>query len=244
MDSPSYSLYPEPPASGSSQINVSNPERVVSAIGGLALTAFAFRQRRPAVGLLMGMLGGGLLYRGLSGHCPLSSAVGRSTSGQSAKPISAHVTETILAPRREVYEYWRQLENLPRFMHHLLKVTEYDERHSHWVAHLPGGRGRVSWDAEIHQDEPDQRIAWRSVPGASVDNAGEVQFVDAPGRYGTEIHVHISYRPPAGSIGLRLGQALNRSFEQMVKEDLQRLKEMLETENKPVQMETPAPALV
>ncbi|MDP0499909.1 MAG: SRPBCC family protein [Verrucomicrobiota bacterium JB022] len=243
MDIPSYSLYPEPPASGSSHINVSNPERIISAVGGLALTAFAFRQRQPWLGLLMGAAGGGLLYRGLSGHCPLSSAVGRDTAPtQSARPISAHVTETILAPREEVYRYWRQLENLPRFMHHVVKVSEYDERTSHWVAHLPGGRGRVSWDAEIHYDEPEERIAWRSVPGAAVDNAGEVQFVDSPGGYGTEVHVHISYRPPVGAIGLVMGKALNKSFEQMVKEDLQRLKENLETEHAPV--ETGMPAMI
>lgn len=235
MDDLSYSLFPEPPVSGSSQINVGPTERVISALGGAALTTMAFRQHQPVLGALMGGLGVALLYRGLSGHCPLSSSAGRGNErAQRVRPISAHASVKIAVPREDVYNYWRELSNLPRFMPHILKVEELDARTSHWTARFPGSMGKTSWDAEIHQDEPNERIVWRSVPGAMVDNAGEVQFIDVPGDMGTQVHVHISYRPPAGEIGLRIARALNHSFEATLQHDLECLKATLEDEVVPV----------
>ena len=73
-----------------------------------------------------------------------------------------------------------------------------------------------------------RRLAWRSEPGADVDNAGEVVFEDAPGGRGTEVHVHLSYRPPAGAAGKAAARLLNPVFEQMVKEDIRRFKHVLE----------------
>jgi len=73
-----------------------------------------------------------------------------------------HVSKniTIKNSPEEVYRFWRHLENLPRFMHHLEDVRVVDEARSHWVVNAPGGR--VEWDAEITEDVPSERLAWHS----------------------------------------------------------------------------------
>src|SRR5437867_4252776 len=88
--------------------------------------------------------------------------------------IQVEKSITVNRPPSEVYRYWRQLENLPRWMHHLKSVTSTGNK-SHWVARGPVGMS-VEWDAEIVNDVPDQKIAWQSLPDADVRNAGAVMF--------------------------------------------------------------------
>lgn len=226
----------DPPVSGSSFINVGQTERIVSATGGALLTLFGLGQlskesRSSLGGFALALAGGALLFRGASGHCPINAAVGRdtTTTGRQAVKLEINKTITVFKPRQEVYWFWRKLENLPRFMQHLSEVSQIDEKRSHWQARIPMSMGQISWDAEIIADEENQRIAWCSIPGAAVDNAGEVRFRDAPGNRGTEIQAIISYRPPAGDIGGLVAKWLNGSLEQMVKEDLRRFKHIIET---------------
>jgi uncharacterized membrane protein len=136
---------------------------------------------------------------------------------------------TINKPREQVYAYWRKLENLPQFMKHLARVTQLDNKNSHWEAEIPGNLGTLEWDATITAETPGERIAWQSVAEATVDNAGEVIFRDAPGDYGTELHATISYRPPVGDLGKAVSSLVNKRFEEMIKADLQRFKRMVET---------------
>src|SRR5690349_1073279 len=91
---------------------------------------------------------------------------------------------TIDASPEELYQFWRNFENLPRFMEHLKSVQCADETHSHWVVKAPAGKD-VEWDAEIINDEPGRLIAWQSLPGAEVVNAGTVRFEPAPDGRGT-----------------------------------------------------------
>ena len=108
-------------------------------------------------------------------------------------------------PRREVYRFWRNLENLPRFMDHLEAVTVLDEKRSHWTAKGPAG-SRVEWDADIHNEIPNELIAWRSLAGSEVDNAGSVHFCPGERRYrgtgGTAV------RPPGGQARSRRGASV------------------------------------
>src|SRR2546423_15606848 len=97
--------------------------------------------------------------------------------------IRARAAITVNHPRESVFQFWRQLENLPRFMRHLISVEPRDERRSHWVAQGPAGR-KVEWDAEIINEIPNELIAWKSLPGSDVDSAGSVRFKDAPGERG------------------------------------------------------------
>ena len=105
----------------------------------------------------------------------------------------------IARPRDELFQYWRRFENLPRFMDNLESVTMLDGRRSHWVAKGPLG-ARVEWDAEIHNEIPDELLAWRSLPGSEVDQAGSVHFTPAEGG-GTEVRVVLRYTVPGGKVG-------------------------------------------
>lgn len=186
--------------------------------------------RRPSVGgLALALLGGSLVYRGATGYCPINEAVGRDTTSGQSKGLQIARSVTINKPRAEVYAFWRQLENLPQFMKHLSQVTQLDQQRSHWEARIPGDMGTLKWDAIIVDEVATERIAWQSVPGATVDNAGEVFFKDAPGNRGTEVHATISYRPPAGELGKAAAKLFNGVFEQMIKEDIRRFKRLLET---------------
>jgi uncharacterized membrane protein len=128
--------------------------------------------------------------------------------------------------RSEVYRFWRDLENLPRFMDHLESVTVLDEDRSHWVAKGPAG-SRVEWDAVIHHEIPNELIAWRSLEGAQVDNAGSVHF--SPTENGdTEVRVVLRYDPPAGKAGAAVAWLLGEEPSGQVAEDLRRLKQVVE----------------
>ena len=123
--------------------------------------------------------------------------------------IKVEQSVTINRPVLEVYRFWRNFENLPRFMDHLEAVTVMDETRSHWVAKGPAGT-RVEWDAVIHNEIDDELIAWRSLPGSEVNNAGSVHFTPLGRRDGTEVRVVLSYEPPAGKLGRRGRQAARR----------------------------------
>jgi uncharacterized membrane protein len=141
-----------------------------------------------------------------------------------------HVTHniTIRRPRNEVYGFWHNFENLPRFMAHLESVEVLDERRSHWKAKAPAGT-TVEWDAETIEDRPNERISWRSLPDASIPNSGSVEFRDAPGNRGTEIKVELRYQPPGGKLGSLIAKLFGEEPEQQVKGDLRRFKQVMET---------------
>lgn len=220
--------YFSPPITGSSRINVGTTERIASVVGG-ALLAYYGLHKPNFGGLVMAAAGGALLYRGSTGYCPVNTMLGRDTSD--GRGISVEITRslTVNRPRSEVYRFWRQLENLPQFMQHLQDVRQLGPKRSHWVARFPKGVGTVEWKADIVQEETDTFIAWRSLPASDVDNAGAVRFVDAPAGSGTVVQATITYRPPAGDVGGGIARLLNHAFEQMVKDDLYRFKQLIET---------------
>ncbi len=141
-------------------------------------------------------------------------------------PVQQSVT--INRPPDECYDYWRDLERLPRFMHHLVSVQRLDERRSHWRAKGPAGTS-VEWDAEITEDIPGQRLAWRSVEGADIDNQGVVDFRPGPGGRGTVLQVSMRYQPPAGAVGAAAAKLFGEEPSQQIEDDLRRFKQLLET---------------
>jgi uncharacterized membrane protein len=142
--------------------------------------------------------------------------------------MEARSATTINAPPETVYAAWRDLTRLPQFMYHLESVTNVDDRRTHWVAKAPAGT-TVEWDAEITEDAPGSRIAWRSMEGASVENRGVVELVAAPGGRGTEVHVMIEYTPPAGALGSAVAKLFGEEPAQQVSDDLRRFKQLMET---------------
>ncbi len=127
----------------------------------------------------------------------------------------------------EAYAYWRKLEQLPTFMEHLELVETRPDGTSHWKAKAPLGTS-VEWDAEIVEDQPGQRIAWRSIEGSGIKNGGSVEFRPAPKDQGTEVVVEMSYEPPAGQLGAVVAKLLGEEPDIQVSDDLRRFKQLLE----------------
>jgi uncharacterized membrane protein len=141
--------------------------------------------------------------------------------------IRVSKTFTINAPPDEVYSFWRQLDNLPRFMRHLESVEPLGGRISHWVARGPAGL-RVRWDAEMIEDTP-ERISWRSLDRADVPNSGTVEFSPAPGGRGTELRVRLQYDPPGGKAAKWFAKLFGEEPAQQLYDDLRRVKSLIET---------------
>lgn len=135
---------------------------------------------------------------------------------------------TVSRSREEVYRFWRDLENLPRFMQHLEAVTSPGERRSHWIARGPAGT-RIEWDAEILEDRPNELIAWRSLEKSDVRNEGVVRFTPAPADRGTEVHVELRYEAPAGKAGAAVAKLFGEEPGVQIRDDLRRFKQVMET---------------
>jgi len=144
---------------------------------------------------------------------------------------------TINRPVEECYRRWRDVERLPEFMSHLQSVERIDDRRSRWTAKAPAGM-RVEWEAEITHDAPNEWIAWRSLPGADIENAGAVRFV--PSRGGTVVSVAMRYTPPLRTVGKLVGKVFGEEPEQPVREDLRRFKRLLEAGEIPTTQGQPA----
>ncbi|MBV9958997.1 MAG: SRPBCC family protein, partial [Acidobacteria bacterium] len=154
----------------------------------------------------------------------LSSRNGSDTGGK------APVRKSIVINRspEELYSFWGNFENLPRFMNHLESVRETGEGRSHWIAKAPAGT-TVEWDALIVDERENELIAWRSVEGAEVENAGRVTFERTPGGRGTMVHVELEYDPPGGVIGKTVAKLFGEEPEQQVYDALRCLKQVMET---------------
>jgi uncharacterized membrane protein len=210
--------------------NVGEIERLMSLIGGGALLLYGL-VRRSGYSIPIALLGGGLVYRGATGYCHMYGALGVSTSGQGepyGRGIKVHRTIVIDKPAEELYRFWRDLENLPKFMDHLKSVEVTDKERSRWAAKAPAGM-TVEWDAEITVDRENEMIGWRSLEGADVDNAGYVRFETAPGGRGTLVRVHLQYNPPAGKIGGTVAKLFGEEPELQIQDDLHRFKQLMET---------------
>jgi len=216
-----------PFASGSSTINVGNTERIISALGGAALAVMGLRDMKSPAGMSMFLSGGFLLFRGISGYCPVNNAIGRNTAHKQGSPVEVNTTVSINKPRSEVYSFWRRLENLPQFMRHLEKVEELDQTKSRWTAKGPAGIGSVTWEAEILEDHQNEFLSWTSIPGSAVDNTGQVRFIDTPN--GTDIRVQIAYRLPAGDVGSMAAKLFSPMAAKMLRDDIRDLKNIMET---------------
>ena len=214
-----------------SKVNVGRIERIASAVGGGALVGYAITNRTKT-GIALGLLGAGLLYRGATGQCEAYRSLGINTANDGAsedvaREVHIEKSVTISSTPKELFRIWRDFENLPRFMENLESVTKLDETRSHWVANGPGDK-KVEWDAEIYNEKENEMIAWRSLPGADVTNAGSVHFEEAPG-HGTYVKVVLNYNPPGGKAASLLAKLFGKEPGQLVEQNLRRLKQLVET---------------
>jgi len=214
-----------------SSLAVSDAENWLALSTGALLFIYG-ATRRSASGLCVAAASTPLLYRGMTGQWP--AAAGPLLPSADSRVALAggrgiHVREAIRLelPIEEVYRAWRRLENLPRFMTHLMRVTETDGRRSHWVAAGPAGL-RVEWDAEIINEVENKTLGWRSLPGSEVVTAGSVNFDRVRAGRSTQVTVHLQYAPPAGRAGALFAGLFGRAPSQTIREDLRRFKQQLE----------------
>lgn len=226
-----------------SRVNVGRTERWLSIVGGSALAAYGLR-RREVPGGTAALAGAALLYRGATGHCSVYEALGLNRAGGhgtgaiadqdsntrhklgGSRGVPVEESVTVNRPVAEVYRFWRDFENLPKFMQHLEEVAVREEGVSHWVARGPAGM-KVEWDARIINDVPDKIIAWQSLVGSTVATAGSVSFHESAG--GTRVRVHLQYNPPAGKLGAAVARLFGEEPALQIREDLGRFKQLMET---------------
>jgi uncharacterized membrane protein len=216
------------------RINVGDTERLLSILGGSALGLFGL-SRRSLGGLALAAVGGSFVYRGLSGRCPCYQALDVSTAAPAGPATSVRaghgvkVEESIIIDRdaATLWRFWRKLENVGRFMRHLERVEEIDERRSRWVACGPLGY-KLEWEAEIINEKENELIAWRSVDESEVDTAGSVHFRELPHGRGTEMRVVLKYDAHAAQLAIPLARLLGASPSQQIHEDLRRFKQVME----------------
>ena len=170
-----------------------------------------------------------LAVAGVAGLDVLCSKQLTGRDWSTAEVVPARVTKSIVIsrPREELYRFWSDFQNLPRFMYHVDSVEVTGDRRSHWVAKAPAG-GSVEWDAEMVEDRANETISWRSVEGSDVKHSGTVRFLQAPGGRGTIVKVEIDYCPPGGVLGPKIAKLFGREPGQQVEEDLRRLKQLME----------------
>jgi uncharacterized membrane protein len=221
--------------------SLSQLERLGSVTTGAALIAYGM-SRRSVSGLMLAVAGLPLAYRGLAGHWPPgmeSIPLPGISTGDTRRDLAGdrgiRVRESIrlAKPLAEVYQFWRRFENLPRFMANLERVTDLGDGRSHWIAKGPSGI-RVEWDAEIINEVENKVIGWRTLPNADVAIAGSVAFESAPQDRGTQLTVHLQYAPPAGRLGALAAAVFGREPAQTIREDLRRLKQLLEAGEIPI----------
>ncbi|WP_294957833.1 YgaP-like transmembrane domain [uncultured Flavobacterium sp.] len=206
--------------------NVSAIERILMVTSGAYLLYNALSKENKS--LTQASAGSAMLLRGISGYCPVYDAADHLINDK-ASNVNIRVNSVINKPVSEVYAFWRNLENLPKFMNHLDSIQCENSNISQWTAKGPAGIGKISWKAEIVKDEKDKLLSWNSLEGSTIKNAGKVTF--KPKGKATEIDVTISYHAPLGIAGESAAKLLNPYFEKLVKDDISNLKVYLESGN-------------
>lgn len=225
------------------QMNLPDGERVLSGVFGIGLTAAGLARGGVTRWALL-LAGGALLRRSLTGRCPLYQHLDldrrhdrSGVPGNRGTRVEAAVE--IQCPAERLFGFWRNLEQLPRVMRHVKSVEQRGATHSHWEIAGPAGQ-TLEWDAEIINQEEGRFIAWQSLPGATVSNAGSVWFEPSSGG-GTRVKVAFEFDPPAGAVGVALAELFGNSPEADLAEDLLRFKEFAESELKPTGRDAAAP---
>lgn len=214
--------------------NVGINEQIVSIAGGASMILYGLRPGSK-LRLVSLLAGAGLVYRGVTGHCEVYQRLGVDSAQDEKKPGVKHgagqlVKASVQINRdpRDLYDLWRNLPNLPQVMKHLHSVTPLEGNRSHWIAEGPLGH-QLEWDAEVINDHPGDLIAWQSLPGAEVDNAGSVHFRPSANGMGTDLSVTIRYAPPGGRAIAKLASVFGQGLQQELREDLRRFKQQMET---------------
>lgn len=223
--------------------NVGPKERAVSTLAGGFMVIDGLR-RRGIGGLLESVFGASLLYRGSSGFCWLYNAIDIDTAKEHIRLPTVRVQRTITIDHdpQTVYSIWRKFENLPRFLKHVESVSLLEGKRLRWVVQGPLGR-RIAWNAEITDDAPGHRLAWRSEEGAPVKHVGSVAFFPLEGGRATEMKLSLQYQPTRGTLREAVSRLFGDDPRRQIREDLERFRRVIgdeiRTESRAWQQEGP-----
>nr|WP_121273612.1 SRPBCC family protein [Pedobacter schmidteae] len=203
--------------------NIGLNERLVSMfLGGVLMSRGITRPFKAPF-----LYGAYMAYRAFTGRCLFYEQLGIDASKPHAINIRGEFT--ITRSPAEVYAYWRNLNNLPGSIRHLLDVEVVEEKLSRWKSNVMGNVFAVDWQAEIVKDEPGRLIGWRSAPGTFIHHVGRVAFAATPNPNETLLKIVLSYHPPAGGVGLGLARVLNPYFESLLKKEIKTFKHTIES---------------
>ena len=193
----------------------------------LALLGSAFLGRDVHRGRLTTAVGTVSVVTALDVACSRRASQAEPGSGA----VQLHASIAVDRPCNELYRFWRQLDNLPRFMRYLREVQVIDAEHSHWIAAGPAGSS-LEWDSVVTEDRPGELIAWHSAPDSPMHIAGHVRFEKATNGEGSLVHLNLRYEPPSGLMGAAASAAarlLAVISKRQLKGDLRRFKQLIET---------------
>lgn len=182
--------------------------------------------RRSKLGWMLVPVGAGLLY--CAARKRRRSSEDMAVSVPFGEGVCIETTVLINKSPEELYNFWRDLPNLSRFVKQLKEIHILDNMHSHWVIQGPAAQ-ILEWNAEIVNEIPNQLIGWRTLEGADLAHAGSVHFDPAPHGRGTIVKVEIQYQPPVNRMGDAMAKVLGQDPGQIIKENLIRFKELMET---------------
>ena len=209
-------------------LSAASCQRLASVVGGVMLIGSAFNGNSSRR-FLKAAVGCYLTYKAIAGKRTFGEVYHSLEKIAAGRTLNIRVSMVINKPREEVYAMWRNLSNLPLFMKHLRSVEEQDELFSNWVMEIPGKIGTLQWHAEIVKERYGEMIAWQSLPGSSIDNAGKIGFRDSLGGQGTTVDVILTYHAPLGKAGEQIARIFTPVFKRMIEEEIRDFKDFVET---------------
>ncbi len=209
------------------QHNWSPAARFVAGLGGASLLTWGLN-RGGMAGMGSTVLGSLITLRSIT-NIELKCLTG---VGGRQLAIDVHKNIIVHAPVKEVFGFWRAMENFPRFMSHVEEVRTSGEDRSHWRVKGPAGIV-FEWDAIVTQLIPHQVLAWKSVEGSTVENAGIIHFAPTHGGRSTRLDIRMTYHPPAGALGHAFARLLGADPKKQMDDDLTQLKSIIETGKAP-----------
>jgi uncharacterized membrane protein len=205
--------------------------RVVGDTFDLAALSVALARggRRGRAGVALAAVAGVTALDVLAAARLTGSKAGRAVPGVSGR-TDIYLERSIAVSKtpEECYRFWRSFENLPRFMQSLESVRPLDERRSRWVAKGPMAM-RLEWTSEITADRPGEELAWRTLDDSGAAHAGSVKFEAAPAGRGSIVRISLHYSPLGGALGAGLVKLLGHDPQSLLREDLRRFKQVMET---------------
>jgi len=196
--------------------------RIAVGTAGALLGVSGLRRGSDLLGSAAALAGAATLYRAASNR-PFAALVG---AWPSARTIEITKVVTVRAPVAEVFRFFTDFENFPKFMLHVREVRRLDGSRWHWKVQGPAGIP-FEWDGVITRLVDSEAVAWTSTEGALVRHRGDALFESLPDG-STRLSIHLVYEPPLGDIGHAVSKLFGADPKHELDDDLIRFKSLLE----------------